>query len=102
MSECQACGQTIVRGTVPNRPELWTAAGDPFCGHGAHRPASSTTFPFHYRDSGAPCEWSGTEGWTEGKTCPNGCDGSRTHYANDGHPECKDEPWPDSTTPSRP
>lgn len=53
----------------------------------------SSTFPFHYRDDRAetPCESSYTEGWVEGRTCPRGCDGSRTHYANDGHPECEEQ-----------
>lgn len=44
------------------------------------------TLPFHYRDSGEPCDYSGHKA-VDG-ICPNGCDGARYHYANDGHPEC--------------
>lgn len=48
--------------------------------------------PYHYRDNGEPCPWSGTPGWTEGMVCHNGCEGSKGHYANDGHEECVEQP----------
>lgn len=50
-----------------------------------------TTWPFHYRDTGEPCPWSGVRHRPGVDTCPYGCNGSRFHYANDGHPECDDE-----------
>jgi hypothetical protein len=50
----------------------------------------SSTFPVHFRDGDGPkCEWSGSP-CQPGQTCPNGCAGSKEHYANDGHPECDD------------
>jgi hypothetical protein len=59
--------------------------------------ATSTDFyaddalPFHYRDNGTPCTWSGHVA----EHCPAGCDHA-DHYANDGHAGCQDE-----TTPRR-
>jgi hypothetical protein len=51
----------------------------------------TTTFPYHYRDEDGPvCSWSGTARAGD-ETCPNGCEGSKHHYANDGHPECADD-----------
>ncbi|MDD4865573.1 MAG: hypothetical protein PHQ28_00085 [Mycobacterium sp.] len=51
--------------------------------------------PTHYRDDdpysrhlGKLCEHSGTGDMSAG--CPRGCEGARTHYANDGHPQCDD------------
>lgn len=50
-----------------------------------------TTFPYHYRDNDGPvCSWSNTARCGD-ETCPNGCEGSKYHYANDGHPECADD-----------
>jgi hypothetical protein len=49
---------------------------------------SVTTWPHHHRDDGTWCRWSGVEHRTPDTRCPAGCDASREHYANDGHPEC--------------
>lgn len=50
-----------------------------------------TTFPYHYRDNDGPvCSWSGSQRLDD-DVCPNGCSGSKNHYANDGHPECATE-----------
>ena len=45
------------------------------------------SLPFHYRDSGDPCPWSGHVI----PICPNGCDHA-DHYSNDGHEACEEIP----------
>lgn len=52
--------------------------------------------PVHYRDDnpatgqlGQLCDHAGTGDIAAG--CPRGCDGARSHYANDGHPGCADD-----------
>lgn len=56
----------------------------------AMRERAVNTFPYHYRDNDGPvCTWSGSARLGD-DACPNGCAGSRSHYANDGHPQCED------------
>lgn len=57
-----------------------------------------TTWPYHYRDDGTWCRWSGVTHRTPGQCCHSGCDGSRHHYANDGHPECDEVDVPTERT----
>lgn len=54
-----------------------------------HPTSTHTICPTHYTDAGRVCVWSGADtDWREGSTCPNGCSGARSHYTNDGHPQC--------------
>lgn len=60
----------------------------------SHHPRADAVLPVHYRDDGYAagdkqrglCPHSGTGNMAHG--CPNGCEGAREHYANDGHPRC--------------
>ncbi|OBG21506.1 hypothetical protein A5768_25705 [Mycolicibacterium fortuitum] len=66
-------------------------------------PDAGLPLPVHHLDEGhlaadkqrGVCPHSGTGDMADG--CPRGCEGAREHYSNDGHPQCEDDPFDETT-----
>jgi len=66
-------------------------------------PDAGLPLPIHHLDEGysaadkqrGVCPHSGTGDMAHG--CPHGCHGAGEHYSNDGHPQCEDDPFDETT-----